>query len=91
MRLLLIGLNKQVVPRTGQGLFQAHHRIDRGIFGTGFNFLNEPPTQIGFFGQAFLGQFGSGTKAADILAKNNMRCPLHPAYGAVPIRVESEL
>jgi len=74
-----------------QGLFQTDDRINRWIFAACFDFLNEPPTQIGFFGQAFLSEFSGSAKAANILSKNNLRCPLHLANDAVPITVESEL
>ena len=75
--ILPIGLNKQVIPRTGKGLFEAYNRCDGGTFTARFDFLNKPATEIGLFRQAFLGQFGGGTKAANILAKNNMRCAFH--------------
>ena len=61
------------------------------VFAAGFNFLNIATTKLRFFCQILLSQFGSGTQAAHILAKNNLRCPLHLSYHAGRMKVESEL
>jgi hypothetical protein len=88
---LFIRLSKKVVPRTVESLFQSYRRIDGGILAARLDGLKEPATEIGFLSQPLLRQPGVGAEAANILAKNNIRGPLHRSNHAGGGKVESDL